>query len=173
MLRMIISVLVLFVLLSCQFKESCADNCLTEQIEKMKQENNEEIAKTAVHITAQGMGEVCVNIESEEQVSFIRNFINPIRFYADKTGYFYVYNYDCINIAHATQKDLEGKNLYDHQDSQGKYVIRELSKKAKEGGGFVEFYWQKPNTTEEFRKIGYVEPIPGTDYFIGTGVYAE
>jgi signal transduction histidine kinase len=36
-------------------------------------------------------------------------FITPIRFYPDKLGYFYVYETSCVNIAHATQKNLQKK----------------------------------------------------------------
>jgi signal transduction histidine kinase len=76
-----------------------------------------------------------------------------------------------VNLAHAIDKTLPGKDLSGYQDSKGLYVIQELSKKAKAGGGFVLFYWPHPQTKVEQRKIGYVEPIPGTDYFIGTGFY--
>jgi signal transduction histidine kinase len=44
---------------------------------------------------------------------------------------------------------------------------------AKSGGGYVEFYWIKPGDTGEKKKLGYVESIPNTKYFIGTGVYLE
>lgn len=52
--------------------------------------------------------------------------------------------YDCVNIALPNPNKCQGKNLYDHKDSQGKYAIRELSAAAKKGGGFVEYYWIKP-----------------------------
>jgi signal transduction histidine kinase len=97
----------------------------------------------------------------------------PISFYNDSSGNFYVYDYDCVNIAHARQKDLQGQNLYDYTDTRGKYVIRDLSAMAQAGGGYVEFYWIKPGDTGEKKKLGYVEPIPNTDYFIGSGVYLE
>ena len=131
-----------------------------------------ETAKAAVHVTAVGLGEILKGVKNEkERIDMIRTFVGPIRFYADKSGYFYVYDNSCINIAHATEKDLQGKNLYNHKDTKGKYVIRELSAAAKEGGGFVEYYWVKPDTKKESKKLGYVEPIPGTNYFIGSGVY--
>jgi len=131
-----------------------------------------ETAKTVVHSTAVGLGEVLKSVKTEkERVVMIRSFIKPIRFYSDQSGYFYVYDFSCLNIAHATQNDLPGKNLYDHKDVKGKFVIRELSAAAKKGGGYVEFYWVKPGSKNEFKKMGYVEPIPGTNYFIGTGVY--
>ncbi|NCA75522.1 MAG: C50 carotenoid epsilon cyclase [Alphaproteobacteria bacterium] len=129
-------------------------------------------AKAVVHSSAVGIGEVLKTIpDSTGKVGTIRIYIDSIRFYDDYSGYFYVYNYQCVNIAHATQKNLQGQDLYNYQDCKGKYVIRELSAAAAQGGGFVEFYWIKPGSTGEKLKIGYVEPIPGTNFFIGSGVY--
>ena len=137
-------------------------------------ENQKNTAVAVVHSAATGIAASIKNISSEEeQISFIRSFIAPIRFYPDDSGYFYVYNYDCVNIAHATEPELQGQSLYDYQDTHGSYVIRELSAAAQQGGGFVEYYWQKPGEEGEKLKIGYVEPIPNSDYFIGSGVYLD
>jgi signal transduction histidine kinase len=125
-----------------------------------------------VHASAVGLGEVLKKYASEaERTDFIRTYINKIRFFTDQTGYFFVYNFDGVNIALPNPNEWQGKNLYDHKDSQGKYVIRELSADAKKGGGFVEYYWAKPGSKGEFKKLAYAESIPGTSYFIGTGVY--
>ncbi|HOW57858.1 MAG TPA: cache domain-containing protein [Smithellaceae bacterium] len=140
--------------------------------EKAGLECQKNIARTIVRAAADGLGGILKNVADEkERIALIRSYISPIRFYPDKSGYFYVYNYDCVNIAHATQSELPGENLYDHKDVRGSYVIRQLSAAAKKGGGFVEYYWVKPGVKKELRKLGYVEPIPGTDYFIGSGVY--
>lgn len=133
-----------------------------------------ESAKTVVHATAAGLAELLKGVKSKnEGIELIRTFISPIRFYGDNSGYFYVYDYAGINIAHAVQKELQGRDLKDHKDTKGKFVIRELSAAAKNGGGFVEYYWSKAGAPGELMKIGYVEPIPGTGYFIGTGVYVQ
>jgi signal transduction histidine kinase len=149
-----------------------AGTCFAQTKDNPAIECNKDIAKTIVHATASGLGEILKDVKIEEKrIALIRAFISPIRFYPDSSGYFYVYNFNCVNIAHATQKDLQGNNLYDHKDAKGKYVIRELSAAAKKDGGFVEFYWVKPGSKGEQKKLGYVERIPGTEYFIGTGVY--
>lgn len=148
--------------------------CMAQTVDKPGIECSKDIAKNIVHATASGLGAMVKDVkEDDKRIALIRNFISPIRFYQDQSGYFYVYKYNCVNIAHATQKDLQGKNLYDHKDVKGKYVIRDLSNAAKKGGGFVDFYWVKPGAKGEQKKMGYVEPIPGTDYFIGTGVYLQ
>ena len=135
---------------------------------------NKQIAVAYVHSYATSIGAAVRDMPDEStRIAYIRRAIEPIVFYPDSSGYFYVYDYDCINIAHAKQKDLVGQNLYNYTDSRGMYVIRELSAKAQSGGGYVEYYWIKPGETGEKLKLGYVEPIPNTTYFIGTGVYLE
>jgi signal transduction histidine kinase len=159
--RILILVFVLSQIISCHQKVQTISNY-------------EEIAKIAVHNTAVGLGAVLGKMDNVlDQIALMQEFITPIRFYPDETGYFYIYNYDCVNLAHATQKNLQGKDLTEFQDEKGKYVIQELSAVAKKGGGYVEYYWVKPGETAEFKKMGYVEPIPGTEYFIGTGVYLQ
>ena len=72
-------------------------------------------------------------------------------------------------MAHAAQRDLEGKNLTDYQDTRGKCPCREAAELSrKQGGGFLEFHWPRPGMVGEHRKLGYVEPIPGTNYWIGS-----
>ncbi len=135
-------------------------------------EQYKDTAKVMTHSFAAALGGALANVKNEQdRVSLVRSFIAPVRFYADNSGYFYVYDSKGVNIAHAVQKDLQGKTLYDLKDVKGKYVIRALLEAAKKGGGFVDFYWVKPGSKAEAPKLGYVEPIPGTDYFIGTGVY--
>jgi signal transduction histidine kinase len=135
---------------------------------------NKKIAVAYVHSYAVSIGEAVKDMPDEAtRIAYIRRATDPISFYPDSSGYFYVYSFDNINIAHARQKDLQGKDLTDYTDSRGKYVIRELSAMAQSGGGYVEFYWIKPGETGEKQKLGYVEPIPNTDYFIGSGVYLE
>ncbi len=137
-------------------------------------EYNKRIAEAYVHSYATALGEILPMLPSDSlRIAAIRAGIQSIRFYPDSSGYFYVYDTACINIAHARQPDLPGSNLYDHKDSKGKYVIRELLSAAQAGGGYVEFFWIKPGGTGEKRKLGYVEMIPNTNYFIGSGVYLE
>lgn len=160
------------VLIGCKDDSSSPDTEQTQQVETLNW--NKKIAVSVIHTNARVISNGLKSITGEqEQISYIRSIIDSAYFYDDNSGYFYVYDYNCINIAHATQKELQGQNLYDHVDTKGKYVIRELSAAAKNGGGYVEFYWVKPGTTGEKKKLGYVEPIPNTNYFIGTGVYLE
>jgi signal transduction histidine kinase len=152
------------------FAVACGEKNTSISIE----DSNSRVVKAAVHVAAAGLGESLKDLTDEaRRIEVVRTFIDPIRFFNDQSGYFYVYYFNCVNVAHAIDKTLPGKDLTDYQDMKGLYVIQELSKTAKAGGGYVTFYWPHPQTKEEQRKIGYVEPIPGTDYFIGAGYYPD
>jgi signal transduction histidine kinase len=137
-------------------------------------DRNKELAVAYVHSYAVSIGAAVVDITGEaERIAYIRRAIDPISFYPDSSGYLFVYDYDCNNIAHARQKNLQGTSLYDYTDSKGMYVVREMVALSETGGGFITYWWIKPGETGEKEKLGYVEPIPNTNYFIGTGVYLE
>ena len=112
--------------------------------------------------------------DSMGKVMLCRDFIDHIRFFDNQSGYFFIYDFNCVNVAHGTEKELEGQNLYNYQDSKGNYVVRGLVEVAKTSGfGYYEYYWNNPVTGKEEPKKSFVYKIPGIDYFIGSGVYFE
>ncbi|NQU32606.1 MAG: cache domain-containing protein [Bacteroidetes bacterium] len=110
--------------------------------------------------------------DSLDYVNLCREFIDHIRFFDDQSGYFFIYDFNCINVAHGTQKNLQGQNLYNYQDSQGNYVIRGLVDIVKNhGNGVYTYYWNNPVTGKDEIKNSYVIKIPHTNYFIGARYY--
>jgi len=132
------------------------------------------VLKAVVHSAALGLGAVAVDKDGTCNTEMIRQYVAAVRFLDDRTGYFFVYDYtNNFNVAHATLKDFPGHDKTKYQDSRGMYVIQELSKiaKSKTGGGFLVYYWNNPKTKKEEKKLGYVEVIPGTTLYIGSGIY--
>ena len=109
--------------------------------------------------------------QQDQQVGFLRKAIKDIFFENDRSGYYYIYS-GTVNIAHPVSTNLQGKDLDNVQGSDGVYSVRELAKAAAAGGGFVQFQWKKPGQGDK-PKIGYATSIPGTPYWIGTGVYID
>lgn len=90
------------------------------------------------------------------------------------TGYIFAYDLDGINVADGLKPDKRGKSYWDFQDPNGKFLFREFTEVARAGGGIVDYVWPKPGTQDELiPKISYVELIPGTDIYIGTGIYID
>ncbi|MFC2118901.1 cache domain-containing protein [Bacteroidota bacterium] len=125
---------------------------------------------------AQGIGGVFENIytDSLERVEFCRQFIDHIRFFDDQCGYFFMYDFDCVNVAHGVQKNLQGQDLTDYQDPVGNYVIQGLLEVVQnDNDGYYEYYWNNPVSSKQEKKLAYVIRIPGTTYYIGSGIYLE
>lgn len=89
-------------------------------------------------------------------------------------GYFFVYDLKGNVIAHGFDPTLESKNLIDLKDPTGVNVIEQLRDTAEKGGGFVTYWWIRPHDViAKYQKISYVEMIPNTNLWIGTGIYKE
>lgn len=139
-------------------------------------ESNKEISKNVTLSFAEGIAAVFEDIytDSLDRVEFCRTMLDPIKFFEDNSGYFFVVDLNGYCISHGADKNLEGTYVYDLQDSNGAYFIREMIDLAENTGhGFIEYYWNNPSTNQGELKMTYVQKIPGTNYFIGAGVYIQ
>ncbi|MGE4263181.1 MAG: methyl-accepting chemotaxis protein [Desulfovibrio sp.] len=135
-------------------------------------EGQKEKLKVAVHSLALSLGEsVKAAPDKEAWAGAIRAQINPIRFEADESGYYFVYQGTTV-VSVPIKPELTGKNLAEVKDKNGVAYVSELAEAAKKGGGFVNYVFDKPGKAL-VPKLAYAEPIPGTDYWIGTGVYID
>ncbi|WP_319779200.1 methyl-accepting chemotaxis protein [Maridesulfovibrio sp.] len=141
----------------------------TEEIMFQDQKDKVKVATLAM---ARSLGEE-MNVVSgeEERLEFLRAALDPVRFESDNSGYFFVYK-GTVNMVMPPKKSLQGKDLGGLKDQNGLFLIRELSKAAHAGGGFVKYYFDKPGAGIQ-PKISYSMMIPGTDMWIGTGVYID
>jgi methyl-accepting chemotaxis protein len=108
----------------------------------------------------------------EERRKKIFDHTDPIRFFDDESGYFFSYNLEGTRLNVPTNKSGNGKNFHDLQDVKGNYLIRDLITAAQNGGGFVTYYFEKPGKGIQ-PKLSYAKLVPGTDIWIGTGVYID
>ncbi|HWR03715.1 MAG TPA: methyl-accepting chemotaxis protein [Humidesulfovibrio sp.] len=124
------------------------------------------------HATAQNLGALTAGLPDDEaKLAVIAKGVERVRFEEDNSGYFFVYK-GTVNAAHPTQKQLVGTDLAETKDKNGVAYVRQLFQAAQKGGGFVDFTFPKPGKGDQ-PKLGYAETIPGTPYWIGTGVYID
>ena len=88
-------------------------------------------------------------------------------------GYFFAYDRSGTNLVNAPTPDLIGANLWYIKDSDGKFIIQGLMKKAVEGGGFFTYRWNKPSTQTETLKMSYSTYLPKWGWMLGTGLYLD
>lgn len=110
------------------------------------------------------------NLQQEQQL--LQSGIQNAFFEKDSTGYFYIYQ-GTVNVAHPVNPALIGKDLKGTQSSDGIFSVQELNRVAHTGGGFITFTWDKPGSSSPVEKLGYATMIPGTNYWIGSGVYLD
>jgi methyl-accepting chemotaxis protein len=128
--------------------------------------------QVATHSMALSLGQGLAGISGQdERVEFIRRAVDPIRFEEDKSGYYFAYQ-GTVNVALPPKKEIQGKDLAETKDKNGVFYVRELAKAAAAGGGFVQYVFPKPEKGDQ-PKLGYAEMIPGTDIWIGTGIYID
>lgn len=88
-------------------------------------------------------------------------------------GYFFVFDFQGEVLLYPREAVLQGRNLMDLQDSRGQFPVREMLSQARSGGGYVELEWRRPSTGRMETKLGYVEPIAGWEWVLGTGTYVD
>ena len=142
------------------------------QTQEAMLEGQKERLKLAVNAMALSLGETLKNDDSTSaKIETARRATKPIIFEADKSGYFFIYE-GSVNISMPVNEALQGKDLGDLVDKNGVHIITELDKAAKNGGGFVLYVFEKPGKGLQ-PKLSYAEMIPGTNYWVGTGVYID
>lgn len=128
-----------------------------------------QLATTAAALMAEAALEGVT--DAAEAKTTLRRLVDKIIYEKDRSGYFFIYE-GTVAVAFPVAKDKVGKDLGGATDKNGVKVIQELRDKAKAGGGFVQYIWPKPGAGDQ-PKISYARMIPGTNMWIGTGVYLD
>jgi hypothetical protein len=101
------------------------------------------------------------------------DLLRQLRYGDDGKGYFWADTADGLNIVHATDPGIEGKNRYD-ANINGVYYIRELIANGKKpGGGYTVYWFHKPGGKEPAKKRAYSLLFKPFGWVIGTGYYLE
>jgi signal transduction histidine kinase len=87
------------------------------------------------------------------------------------SSYIFIYTLEGVNISDPNKPYNRGKNMIDLQDINGKYILKELVKEAKDGGGYVEYIWDNPANHQLSPKVSYARAYTPWGWLIGTGVY--
>ncbi len=133
----------------------------------------QDLLKETVSIQAQSLGDRIKDLKTpEEKMALIEKDTDLIRFLEDKSGYFFTYDVSGVRVNVPTKDKKEnGQNFITLKDGSGKLYIEEMCKVAQKGGGFVNY---DHKTDKGIRpKLSYVEPIQGTTYWVGAGVYID
>ncbi len=101
--------------------------------------------------------------------------INTIKImrYGDN-DYFWINDLYPKMVMHPFKPELDGKDLTNSKDPNGKALFMEMVAVVKKSGaGFVPYMWSKPNSKEPVDKISYVKLHNSWGWIIGSGIYID
>ena len=88
--------------------------------------------------------------------------------------YFWVNDMHPRMVMHPTNPKLDGSDLSDNKDPNGKRLFIEMIDVVKRSGsGFVAYQWPKPGHDKPQPKLSYVTGYAPWGWVIGTGVYID
>jgi signal transduction histidine kinase len=91
-----------------------------------------------------------------------------------KNEYIFVFDMNGVELVLPPFPNLEGRNLLDMKDTQGKQPIREMLELVQtRGPGWVDYMWPKPGESVSTQKSAYVTKAKMGDQWVlvGSGVY--
>ena len=107
----------------------------------------------------------------EAKVRALEN-IKDLRYHGNE--YFWINDLEPKMLMHGVKPELNGKNVADIKDPNGKQIFIEFAKVAKDKeAGVVDYLWAKPGATQPVAKISYVKLIKGWDWVVGSGIYVD
>lgn len=136
-------------------------------------ESKERSLKDNVNLALTATASVLQNTSLDEKTAQreVKRILNGLNY--GKDGYFFVYDNRGVNLVHPIQSELVGRNLYDQQDMRGDHVIKALLEVADKGGGYYQYYWNKPSSHTDVQKIAYVIQLPRWNWMVGSGLYID
>ena len=94
--------------------------------------------------------------------------------YDNGNGYFWINDMGPKMIMHPIKPELNGADLTNNKDPNGKFLFVEFVNTVKASGrGFVDYQWPKPGAPDPVGKFSYVEGFAPWGWIVGTGVYVD
>lgn len=113
------------------------------------------------------------NLDKKILKKLITDYIDTIR-YGDN-GYIWIHDTNYHLVSHPFRKKSIGKYDINLKDESGKFITRAFVNIAVSNpdGGFLDYYWKKPNTNIVTKKIGFVKLYAPWKWIIGSGLYID
>ena len=100
--------------------------------------------------------------------------IENLRYGPENKDYFWINDTQPTMVMHPYKPQLNGKDLSDSKDPNGKKLFVEMVKVCNANGeGFVDYHWPKYGADKPQPKVSYVKLFKQWNWIIGTGMYMD
>ena len=109
--------------------------------------------------------------KSKDRISSV---VEQLRYGPEGKDYFWIQNTQPQMIMHPYKPELNGQDLSDATDPEGKHLFKEMVRVCQQKGeGFVRYMWPKYEGEAPIPKISYVKLFEPLGWIVGTGLYLE
>jgi len=92
----------------------------------------------------------------------------------EQKNYFWISDMTPRMIMHPISPELEGKDLTNQRDPSGRPLFGDMVEIVnRDGAGFIEYLWPKPDESVPVKKVSYVKGFPSWNWMIGAGLYVD
>ena len=114
------------------------------------------------------------NLSQAEKQQKAAAMIKAMRYGPENKDYFWINDMHPNMVMHPYKPKLDGQDLSDFKDPNGKKLFVEFVKVCREKGeGFVDYYWPKYGADKPQPKLSFVKLFKPWNWIIGSGVYME
>ncbi len=125
-----------------------------------------DIAISAINLHYEG-----TSIDDVTAQNQVRDILRRLHYGSD--GYIFAIRYDGTMMAHHFKPELEDKDSSSLKDTNGFFYIREFISRAKQGGGYVEYLFDKPSKGKAVPKLSYIAALDQWQWLLGAGFYID
>lgn len=109
-------------------------------------------------------------LSRQEAQQAAQKAIEALRY--DKDEYFWINDMKAVVIMHPIKPALNGKDLTNLEDANGKKIFSEFVGVVKASGeGYVNYLWPKPGHDDPQAKVSYVKGFAPWGWIVGNGIY--
>ena len=106
------------------------------------------------HKAIESLNDEYKDLNKEAILEKVKHHLRNMRFFKNKSGYFYIFDMNGNNVLHPILPKLEGSNLLNIKDIAGKELTKEAIKSLKtENENFDTWYWLK--NSKETKKLTF------------------
>ena len=112
------------------------------------------------------------DLNDAEKMRLAADLVGAMRY--NETNYLWINDMGPKMVMHPIKPALNGKDLSDFKDPDGKKLFVEFVNVCRQAGeGTVDYLWPMPGHDQPVAKLSYVKLFKPWNWVIGTGVYLE
>jgi methyl-accepting chemotaxis protein len=143
-----------------------------DELTALKKEYIKSQVQTAMSLLEAVAKDPDLSPEARQKQAFA--LIKALRYGPDNKDYFWVNDLHPRMVMHPYKPELDGQDLSENKDPNGKRLFVEFARVCKESGeGFVDYHWPKYGADKPQPKLSFVKLFKEWGWVVGSGLYID